>query len=348
MDHQKKISLIMPVHNAAEYLDISIGSVLKQTVGIDDVEMIIVDDHSDDERTVKRLKEYESAFPDNIILILNSENMGPGGCRNVAMGYATGEYVMFLDSDDRLDEDAFECLYDIAKQHDADVVEFGFVRETSAVYGVKRSDRRKNEIVYSYTISSGEERQGFVLPSDSSVVCWDKMYRTGLLRENDIVFAERISYEEPPFSYMVRFFCKKYLKISEAFYHYYKREGSCSDIENYKKNRFHIVEGYLKLHEEFVKRGLDKRYKEEMEYIFWCGAFYLPLFNMAAANTFYDEKEFYDLQRCVKEIVEDITQNRYFRRDFKDLGIIGKLTYVPEYKVPFEDIRELFFKIAGT
>ena len=115
MGEMKKISLIMPVYNTADYLDISIGSVLEQTIGLDQIELIIVDDHSDDGRTVEKLKEYESQFPDNIILILNDSNMGPGGCRNTALEYASAEYVFFLDSDDWIDRDAFECLYTAAK-----------------------------------------------------------------------------------------------------------------------------------------------------------------------------------------------------------------------------------------
>ncbi len=346
MEYKRKISVIMPVYNTAEYLDVSIGSVLGQTIGYADIELIITDDNSDDGRTVEKLKEYEAKYPDNIILILNSENMGPGGCRNTALEYASAEYVFFLDSDDWIDSDAFECLYTAAKEFDADVVEFRHRREFDHA---KKVSKGKGDVlgpVQLQVIDNAEKRRKFVLPSESSVVCWDKMYRTDLLKDNEICFAEGISYEEPPFSYMVRFLCKRYLKVVGEFYHYYRRAGSCSDIDNYKKNRFHIVEGYLSLIEELKKKRFDVIYGDEVDFIFWCGAFYLPLFNLASAGTFYSETEFYEIQQKVKEIVPDIINNPYFKSSFKGMELIGKLTYIPKKSVPFEDISEFFQKLT--
>ena len=68
----KKYSIIVPCNNSNDYLDVCVNSLLKQTIGFDSLEIIFIDDNSNDNgHTVNKLKEYENKYPDNIILILN-------------------------------------------------------------------------------------------------------------------------------------------------------------------------------------------------------------------------------------------------------------------------------------
>ena len=115
----KKFSIIIPCYSTHNYLDVCVNSLLKQTIGFDSLEIIFIDDNSNDNgHTVNKLKEYENKYPDNIVLILNDENMGPGGCRNIALEYASGEYIAYLDSDDWIDDDALENEMEIrADEH---------------------------------------------------------------------------------------------------------------------------------------------------------------------------------------------------------------------------------------
>ncbi len=342
----KKYSIIVPCNNSNDYLDVCVNSLLKQTIGFDSLEIIFIDDNSNDNgHTVNKLKEYENKYPENIILILNDENMGPGGCRNIALEYASGEYIAYLDSDDWIDDDALENLYLIAQKYNADVVEFGFSNTGVHDGFMSHSKDRLNECEV-YEIKDEDTRKEFVLPSDSSVVCWDKIYRTELLKKNNISFAEHISYQEPPFSYSVRFFAYKYVIVQEKYHYYYNRPGSMSDIERYKKNRFNIVNGYIRLLKELSEKGMMDRYKEEAEFIFWCGAFYLPLYNLAAANDFYTKDEFLDLQKIVSNRIGNICDNKYFLKTFSELLIIGKITYIKINDDVFEDIKRLFYQIT--
>ncbi len=343
----KKYSIIVPCNNSNDYLDVCVNSLLKQTIGFDSLEIIFIDDNSNDNgHTVNKLKEYENKYPDNIVLILNDENMGPGGCRNIALEYVSGEYVAYLDSDDWIDDDTLEKLYLIAKKHDADVVEFGFSNTGEHDGCMSHSKERSNECKV-YEIKDESARKEFVLPSDSSVVCWDKIYRADMLKNNKISFAEHISYEEPPFSYTVRFFSDRYVVTSDRYYYYYNRPDSMSDIERYKKNRFNIVDGYIRLLNELSDKKLLDKFREEVEFIFWCGAFYLPLFNMAAAKDFYTKEEFISLQKMVKEHVNNICDNMYFKSMFSGLEIIGKVTYCMIDDNVYEEVRKLFSAIAG-
>ena len=98
-----KITVIIPCHNGGDYIDVCMNSLLSQTIGVDSMQIIIIDDASDDGKTRKKLRNYEQMYPDTILLILNEEKMGPGGCRNIAIGYALGEYVIYVDCDDWVD-----------------------------------------------------------------------------------------------------------------------------------------------------------------------------------------------------------------------------------------------------
>lgn len=113
-----KISIIMPVYNAAEYLQKSIESVSKQT--LKDLELICVDDGSTD-NSLDILRELKELYP--FIKVIRQENHGSGKARNAGIENATGEYIAFLDADDLyLDENALDEMYNIAKKNDANVV----------------------------------------------------------------------------------------------------------------------------------------------------------------------------------------------------------------------------------
>ena len=104
----KKVSVVVPCYNAAVYLDKCMEQLIKQTIGIENIEIILVDDAStDDGATWELIMEYEREFPDTVIAIQLEQNMRQGGARNVGISYAGGEYLMFCDADDRL---AFEAM----------------------------------------------------------------------------------------------------------------------------------------------------------------------------------------------------------------------------------------------
>ena len=113
----KKVSVIVPVYNAAEFLAETLDTILNQTLS--EIEVIAVNDGSGD-NSREILEEY--ARKDERLVVLNQENGGPSAARNNGLEHAEGEYVFFFDSDDLLVLDALEVMYDRAKQMDADLV----------------------------------------------------------------------------------------------------------------------------------------------------------------------------------------------------------------------------------
>ena len=113
-----KVSVIVPVYNVAPYLARCLDSLVGQT--LKDIEIICVDDKSTD-NSLDVLHEY-AAKDARITVIALSENSGVAVARNAGLDVACGEYIGFVDSDDYVDSDFYEKLYDIAVESETDIV----------------------------------------------------------------------------------------------------------------------------------------------------------------------------------------------------------------------------------
>lgn len=119
MDHQVKISVVIPVYNVEAYLRECVDSVLAQT--LQDYEIILVDDGATDSSGAI-CDEY--ARQDARIRVIHQPNGGLSAARNTGLDAATGKYIYFLDSDDYIRQDSLKLLFDLAEQEQADVVFF--------------------------------------------------------------------------------------------------------------------------------------------------------------------------------------------------------------------------------
>ncbi|MDE6713739.1 MAG: glycosyltransferase, partial [Lachnospiraceae bacterium] len=123
-----KISIIVPFYNSERYVKRCLDSLLHQTIGLQNLELILVDDASTD-RTLDLLKEYEKQYPEQIILIPCSQNGRQGTARNIGLQYATSPYIAFVDSDDWVETDMYEKMYDKITAYNCDIVVCRFVRD---------------------------------------------------------------------------------------------------------------------------------------------------------------------------------------------------------------------------
>lgn len=123
MNDKIKISVIIPVFKVEKYLSECINSVLNQT--LKDIEIILVDDESPD-NCPKMCDDY--AKVDSRVKVIHKNNAGLGLARNSGLEVANGKYVAFLDSDDIIDLDAYEILYNTAEQNDLDMLCFSYNR----------------------------------------------------------------------------------------------------------------------------------------------------------------------------------------------------------------------------
>ena len=105
-----KISIIIPVYNVENYIERAFNSILNQTLGFKNLEIIFIHDCSSD-NSKNIIQNYQDTY-DNVKAIFLDKNSGSGGKpRNIGLNYATCDYVMFLDSDDTFMDDACEVLF---------------------------------------------------------------------------------------------------------------------------------------------------------------------------------------------------------------------------------------------
>ena len=195
----KKVSVIIPCFNATKWLPKCFMSLVQQSIGIAQLELIFVDDASTDGgATWQMLQEFEKAFPENILILKLEENMIQGGARNIALQYATGEYIAFVDADDFVAENFLEEAYRYAKHEDADLVQFEYEFYTDRLGAVPSGRTVTPEII---EIHSHEERAQLLMAEKVTYGCWNKLYRHALLKEAHVTYAEHVIYEEPLFVY---------------------------------------------------------------------------------------------------------------------------------------------------
>lgn len=214
----KRVSVIIPCYNAVQWLPRCFLSLVNQTMGMDDIELIFVDDASEDEgRTWAMLQEFERAYPESILVIHLDENMRQGGARNVALSYATGEYIAFVDADDFVSEDFLEKVYGTAKDADADMVQFEYDLYTERLGNVPSGRKVQRESV---CLENVQQRKRFLVEEKITYGCWNKLYRREMVVNAGVRYAEHVIYEEPLFVYPLLFYAGRFEIMPDVFYHY--------------------------------------------------------------------------------------------------------------------------------
>jgi len=176
---EKKVSVIIPVYNAEEYLRQCLDSVVNQTLS--EIEVICINDGSTDS-SLEILKKY--AKTDDRIIIINQQNHGAGGARNSGLDVARGEYLYFLDSDDWLELEAMEILYNHAKSGNLDILNFDRFRYDAVMnkkYAYTMYDKSQVPDVYS------AENVPDIYKTTTPVP-WNKLYKHSFIKEKKIRF----------------------------------------------------------------------------------------------------------------------------------------------------------------
>lgn len=243
----KKVSIIVPFYNVEEYIERSIKSLLGQS--LEDIEIILVNDGSKD-GSEEIAKNYSSKYPDKI-KYLEKENGGLSDARNYGIPYATGEYIAFLDSDDYIEEEMYEEMYDTAKADRADVVECDFLWEYPEETIQSKGRTYKN-------------RQDMLV--NARVVAWNKLIKRDLLEETGITFPKGLRYEDVEFFYKLIPYINSISIVKKPFIHYVQRENSISNVQNTRtKEIIDVLDNVIKYYKE---KGIYGTYQKELEYIY--------------------------------------------------------------------------------
>ncbi len=181
---QIKISVIMPIYNAGEYLARAISDVLSQTMS-EEIELICVNDGSTDD-SVDILEDINSQ--DDRIILISENNFGPSVARNKGLAAASGKYIIFLDADDMFEPTLLESLYEIAERDNLDVAVTGFdIYNDSQNKIFPATDEPNAAIFAGGGVTSKNEHPDYILSSTTGYV-WNKLYRASFLRDKKLTF----------------------------------------------------------------------------------------------------------------------------------------------------------------
>ena len=216
-----KISVVIPVYNAEEDISNAIDSIVNQTFCFENIELILVDDASTD-GSKDIVKDYQKNH-DNIKLVELKSNSGlPGKPRSLGIDYASADYVVFLDSDDTYEKEAFEILYDAIEKTDSDfVISSHYINLDGDM--VKANLLPSDEEIVSFNPLENQETFD-KLSLNHFVAPWGKIFKKELLVTNNIRFPEDSLCEDTYFyfkalinSNKVTLLPKNYLYVYNTF-----------------------------------------------------------------------------------------------------------------------------------
>lgn len=248
----KKVSVIVPVYKVEKYLTKCLDSLVNQT--LKDIEIIIINDGSPD-NCQKIIDEYVLKYPN--IKSYIKENGGLGSARNYGLQYADGEYIGFVDSDDYVEENMYELLYNKAKQENADYV-------TCDLTFKYEDYSKKDHISYGMNnIVSDYHKAGLLSP----LYAWNKLYKKEILINNNLKFSEGLWYEDLPVTTILFALSNNIGYVNMPLYNYLQRNGSIMN-SSYNEKMNDIFISMNKVYDAFNSRNLLNEYYDEIEYLF--------------------------------------------------------------------------------
>ena len=211
-NYEYKLSVVVIVYNTEYYLEECLDSLVNQT--LDSMEIICVNDGSTD-NSLNVLNKYAKKY-DNI-KVIDQENAGGANAGNRGLKEAKGEYVTLVDSDDIVVEDAYEKMYNKAKETNSDIVGG---KPNIYLLNYQRS------VYYNHDIWDCEKtiKPDEYLDIYYDVFYWDKIYRRKLIEEHDIYMIPGKLYADAPMVFKAYFYANKITLIPDIVYYWRKRD----------------------------------------------------------------------------------------------------------------------------
>ena len=249
-----KISIIIPCYNVEQYISQCLASILSQSYS--HLEIICINDGSTD-GTLQLLQKYLQQ--DSRVILITQSNQGISVARNTGLGKASGEFVMFVDGDDWLDNTAVSTL--LAGYKDQDLIVFSYTREFK--FGSLSKDLYLDGVypaafIQRRLLGPLREEKSMVDSLDSLAPVWGKMYKRSVLAQN--ISFKNLSkigtWEDGFFNIEILNNCEKVLLVNKPLYHYRKSNiGSFTSI--YKENlqekwlvKFQLLDMFIKEHDK--------------------------------------------------------------------------------------------------
>ena len=296
-----KVSIIVPVYNVEEYLDKCLNSLVNQT--LKDIEIIVVNDGTKD-NSQDIIDKYVSNYP-KLVKSYIKENGGLSSARNYGLKFASGEYIAFVDSDDYVELDMYEKMYNKAKKENLDIVVCDTINfyDDRMVY-LKSNLNYSNDVIKNYIIS----------PPMAPI----RLYKRNIFNNQE--FEEGIYYEDLNFTPSLVNITKNIGFIDNTYYYYRQRNDS---IMHQTKFNSKLLDVFKVLDNNYKK--LYKEYPVEVEYL------YITHLLRTASLRFLDydksRENLLKINSTMKEKFPNWRKNIYYKKSSKKLKLICILSY---------------------
>lgn len=236
MENNFKISVIIPVYNVEKYLKRCLDSVISQSYK--NLEIILIDDGSTDNSGVI-CDEY--AEKDNRIVLIHKSNGGVSDARNSGLKIFTGDFIIFVDSDDWIEKDF--CEYIAKNMLDSDMLLFNYYVATTGKKKLKKIFLRNYNVLKEKCLLD-------LAKSKVESYVWNKAYKRQLFK--DIIFPQNRNYEDQAIMHALIYESEKIKYVNRAFYNYFQNNNSITHTVNLKNYKDYLYVNILR--EKFYKK----------------------------------------------------------------------------------------------
>lgn len=301
-----KVSVILPVYGVASYIEKCTQSLLAQTLS--DIEFIFVDDHGPDNSIELAKKTISGHSRESQFVFLRPEhNLGAGMARNYAIPYAKGQYIAFVDSDDWIEPNMFEQMYEQAEK-------FGFTDLCYCQEMKDYSDGQPSEIVSNPIVENGEftiEKRKYYLTHYISMFT-TYLFKKDFIDKYSIHFAEERSADDSFFVTCALITAKSIAHVDKPYYHYLIRPGSVTTTKDSIKYQKRLAV-FAKLMEFAKQSGAYEEQKEEIDFIYIKKGGLASVFNYVSNSLEPQNTTIMQIMSEMKRQVPDYANNKYYK-----------------------------------
>ena len=319
----KDISVVIPCYNVEKYIDECVESLVNQTFGIERMELIFVNDASTDS-TLDKLAAWEQKYPDSIIVITLLETSKQGTARNVGMEYASGLYLGFVDSDDYVEHDMFEMMYNFHETYDVDCVVCGRYNE-KIVDGklVRSTTGPKQDGIMDL---QNQKYKSHLMGVEASGGVYQRLYKREWVLGLGVFFPEKLMYEDNYFNVIIDYYLNRVGLISAPLYHYRYHDSSTVHLRNSMHHLDRLKIELMKL-EELINRNFYDTYIQNIEFEFLHLYFVNTIITMLRRMDEIPEGIVQEMQRTVKTLFPNWRENELLKNQAKIMSVCQMIDY---------------------
>lgn len=333
-----KVSVVVPIYGVEKYLHQCVDSILAQT--LEDIEVILVDDGSKD-KCPQIVDEY--AAKDKRVVAVHQPNGGYGRAVNHGIELAKGEYIGIIESDDWIEPDMYEQMYNSAKANDTDITKCEFYKYNSLLPPEKQNEVYKGKNHDLDTAPDGVfsiKEYPLIIAFHASI--WANIYKSDFIKQQKVIESKSASYQDFPF--MIEAMCRaeRITVVKRPLVHYRMEEGQNSSTVRRDERLLLMPKQCIEGKKILQSYGKYDALKEEFYFhaCMTCRNFY--------ENIYLKHKKAYF--KIMEELFADLKNDKQFQYKYFDKYMLAFIRKVLRKNfigtlVTFKDVRRFLIRI---